>query len=412
MIETTEHEQTLLSFFAPVRSFLDDPAVSEIMINGPHQIYIDRGGCLELTGASFGNVELLTAALRNLSRRAGAAVDHKYPVLEGRLPDGSRVEALLPPASPQGPTVRIRRIVRETLSMDGLVSLDALTALAAQTLAVLVAGKVNILVAGASGSGKTSMLNALTGLVPERERMVVVQESREVQPQRRHLVHLETRRADAPQNHGEITMRQLLRAALRMRPDRLVVGDVRGGEALEVIQAMITGQGGCMGTLHATYLKDTLPHLETMIMMGDSGLSQPAIRAQAATAVQLIVQMARLQDGARKVTHISEVAGYDIDKQEYRLRDLFVRDGFGADAQNRIVSALRPCGVLPSFAPQLAEHGVSLPLEFIAEAGAVAEDAISSPHRPAVVPVFIGEWKDRDFTYGLVEPSDEPSAAK
>lgn len=411
MTETTEHEQTLLSFFAPVRSFLDDPAVSEIMINGPHQIYIDRGGCLELTEASFGNVELLTAALRNLSRRSGAPGDLKYPVLEGRLPDGSRVEALLPPASPDGPTVRIRRIAREPLNMDRLVSLDALTPLAAQTLAALVAGKVNILVAGASGSGKTSMLNALTGLVPEGERMVVIQESREVKPQRRHLVHLETRRSDA-QKHGEITMRELLRAALRMRPDRVVVGDIRGGEALEVIQAMITGQGGCMGTLHAHYLKDTLPHLETMIMMSDSGLPQAVIRAQAATAVQLIVQMARLQDGARKVTHISEVAGYDIDRQAYRVRDLFARDGFGADTQNRSVSALRPCGVLPTVASQLAERGVSLPREFIAAADAIPEDAISSPHRAAVVPVFIGEWKDRHFTYGLVDSSDEPSAAK
>lgn len=364
MIEKAVFEQTLMSFFAPVRRFLDDPSVSEIMINGPHQIYVERRGKIELVEAEFANVEALATALRNLSQFTGKLLDDKHPILEGRLPDGSRVEAVMPPVSPDGPSVSIRRFFRETLNIARLVELESMSQLAADTLAALVAGKVNILIAGGTGSGKTSMLNALSGLVPESERVIVIEDSREVQPQRPHVLQLETRPPDA-KGLGGVTIRDLFRATLRMRPDRVVVGEIRGAEALEIIQAMISGHGGCMGTLHATYPRDTLVRLETMSMMGDLGIPLGAMRVQIGSAVQLVVQVARLQDGARRVTHITEVRGYDAVRQDYELVDIFVREYHGVGEHGRLISELKPTGNLPRCTEQLTEHGVELPAELL-----------------------------------------------
>jgi pilus assembly protein CpaF len=362
MIPNHIYEGTLRSYFAPVVPFLDDPTVSEIMINGPDQVFIERRGRLELTGVRFAGREALLAALSNLSQFVGKPIDEQHPILEGRLPDGSRVEAIIPPASPDGPSISIRRFSRDTLTIERLVSFYAMTELAARALRVMVAAKLNVVIAGGTGSGKTSLLNALSGFVPEGERIVVIEDSREVQLQRAHVVQLEARPAD-PRGRGEVTIRDLFRATLRMRPDRVIVGEIRGGEALDIIQAMTSGHGGCMGTLHATYPRDTLARLETMAMMSDVGLPLQALRVQIGSAVQLIVQVSRLQDGSRKVTHVSEVAGYDLAAERYVVRDLFVRRYHGVDAQNRIVSDLVPTGVIPMFLPQLEEHGVALPTE-------------------------------------------------
>jgi pilus assembly protein CpaF len=274
------------------------------------------------------------------------------------------VEAIIPPASPDGPSIAIRRFARDTLTIERLVAFGAMTELAARALHVLVAAKLNILIAGGTGSGKTSLLNALSGFVPEGERVVVIEDSREVQLQRAHVVQLEARPAD-PRGRGAVSIRDLFRATLRMRPDRVIVGEIRGGEALDILQAMTSGHGGCMGTLHATHPRDTLVRLETMAMMSDVGLPLAALRAQIGSGVQLVVQVSRLQDGSRKVTHVSEVAGYDLAAQTYLVRDLFVRRYHGVDAQNRIVSDLVPTGVTPAFTPQLEEHGVALPAEMI-----------------------------------------------
>lgn len=369
MIPTKIFEKTLLSFFAPIRPYLDDPTVSEIMINGPDKIYVERKGVLALVDARFENEEALTAAVRNLSQYVGKPVSAQRPILEGRLPDGSRVEAILPPVAPDGPHVSIRRFFKETLTVARLVELDSLTADAASALRSFVVAKCNVLVAGGTGSGKTSMLNALSGFIPEGERVVVIEDSREVQFQKPHVVQLEARPADA-KGEGAITIRDIFRATLRMRPDRVVVGEIRGGEALDIVQAMTSGHGGCMGTLHATYPRDTLTRMETMAMMSDVEVPLAAMRTQIGSGIQIIVQVARLQDGSRKVTHVTEVTGFDIDKQAYRLQDLFIRRYSGMDRDNRIQSRLVPTGVIPSCKPQLDEHGVTLPAEMLRRAAA------------------------------------------
>jgi pilus assembly protein CpaF len=360
MIPKAVFEQTLLQFFEPIVPYLEDPAVSEVMINGPERIYVERRGLIELTPARFDNVEALNAALRNLSQYIGRPISAERPILEGRLPDGSRVEAVLPPAAPDGPHVSIRRFFKESLTIERLVSLGSMDAVLAAALGAFVEAKVNLLIAGGTGSGKTSLLNALSGLIPERERVVVIEDSREIQFQKPHVVQLEARPPD-PSGRGAVTIRDLFRATLRMRPDRVVVGEIRGGEALDIVQAMTSGHGGCMCTLHASYPKDTLTRLETMAMMSDVDLPLSALRNQIGSGIQLVLQVARLRDGSRKVTHLTEVVGFDAAAQRYELRDLFVREYAGLDEAGAVVSALVPTGELPTFMHQLTEHGVALP---------------------------------------------------
>lgn len=353
-------EETLLQFFAPIRPYLDDPAVSDIMINGPNQIYVEKKGQLHLTNARFETREALVAALRNAAQFVGKHVDELRPILEGRLPDGSRIEAVLPPAAPDGPCVSIRRFFKETLTVQKLIGFGAMTQDVALALQALVVAKLNVLVAGGTGSGKTSMLNALSSFIPDGERVVIIEDSRELQLQREHVCQLEARPAD-PKGRGEVTIRDLFRATLRLRPDRIVVGEIRSGEALDLIQAMTSGHGGCMSTLHATYPRDTTARLETMAMMSDVDMPLSALRIQLASAVNVIVQVSRLQDGSRKITHVTEVLGYDNVANQYQMQDIFVRQYHGFDAQGRIQSEIVPTGYIPRCIEQLQEHGVDLP---------------------------------------------------
>jgi len=362
MIPAEIYQKTVLSHFAPIRPFLEDPSVSEVMINGPDQIYIERKGRLELVNARFSSREALMSALRNVSQYIGKLIDEEHPILEGRLPDGSRLEAVMPPLNPDGPCVAIRRFFRETLTVERLVEFGSLTPAAAEALSACVVSKINLVVAGGTGSGKTSMLNALSGFIPATERVIAIEDSRELQLQQTHVVQLEARPAD-PRGRGAVSIRDLFRATLRLRPDRVVIGEIRGGEALDIVQAMTSGHGGCMGTLHASYPRDTMNRLETMALMSDVGLPLSALRAQIASGLQLIVQVSRLQDGSRKVTHITEVVGYDSSAQSYVLQDLFVREYQGMGADNRVQSALVATGRSPSFLPQITEHGMKLPLE-------------------------------------------------
>lgn len=372
MIPKAVFEETLLQFFAPVRAYLDDATVSEIMINGPDQIYVERNGVLEQVPAKFESREALLAALRNLSQYVGKPIDDGHLILEGRFPDGSRVQAVLPPVAPDGPHVSIRRFFKETLTVERLVELGALTGIAAATLQAMVIAKLNVFVSGGTGCGKTSMLNALSGFIPDSERVVVIEDSREIQFHKRHVLQLEARAADT-RGKGAVTIRDLFRATLRMRADRVVIGEVRGGEALDIVQAMTSGHGGCMTTLHSTHPRDTLARLETMCMMSDVDMPLVAMRQQIGSGVQVIVQLSRLPDGSRKVTHITEVMGFDPPNQRYRFQDLFVRTFTGFDEGNRSLSEFAPTGVLPSFMPQLAEHGVSLPDPVIETARAKSE---------------------------------------
>lgn len=353
-------EETLLQFFDPIRPFLEDPAVSDIMINGPNQIYVEKKGMLHLTKAKFASKEALIAALRNAAQFVGKHADEFRPILEGRLPDGSRIEAVLPPAAPDGPCVSIRRFFKETLTVQKLVNFGALTPDVAAALEALVVSKLNVLVAGGTGSGKTSMLNALSSYIPAGERVVVIEDSRELQLQRDHICMLEARPPD-PKGRGEVTIRELFRATLRLRPDRIVVGEIRSGEALDLIQAMTSGHGGCMSTLHATYPRDTMSRLETMAMMSDIEMPLSALRIQLASAVNIICQVSRLQDGSRKITHITEVLGYDAQSGQYQMQDIFVREYQGFDPKGMIISQIVPTGIIPRCQPQLQEHGVDLP---------------------------------------------------
>jgi pilus assembly protein CpaF len=352
--------ETLLQFFGPIRPFLEDPSVSEVMINGPDLIFIERKGRIEKTDARFANREALMAALRNAAQFVGKSVDPERPILEGHLPDGSRIEAVIPPAAPDGPHVAIRRFFKETLTVARLVGFGALTNDCADALRALVASKLNVVVAGGTGSGKTSMLNALSSYIPEEERVVVIEDSRELQLQRQHVVQLEARPPD-PKGRGQVSVRDLFRATLRMRPDRIVVGEIRGGEALDLIQAMTSGHGGCLTTLHATYPRDTLSRLETMAMMSDVQMPLHAMRIQLASAVNLIVQVSRFQDGSRKVSHVTEVLGFDVAKGEYITQDVFVRKHAGLGPNGEVISELVPSGTMPRALEQVHEHGLDLP---------------------------------------------------
>ena len=360
MIPTRVFAETLLGFLKPVRSFLEDPGVSEVMINGPDQVFIERRGRLELTGARFSSREAVLSALRNAAQFVGKQVDEEHPILEARLPDGSRLQAVCPPAAPDGPLVSIRRFTRDNFSPSRLVDLGTLSEDALQTLRAIVGSKLNVLIAGGTGSGKTSLLNAFSEFIPEGERVVVIEDSKEVQVQHGHVVYMEARPADA-EGRGAVSIRDLFRASLRMRPDRVVIGEIRGGEALDIIQAMVSGHGGCLGTLHATYPRDTLTRLETMAMMSDVDIPLAALRLQIASGVNVIVQASRLEDGSRKVTHITEVLAFDSTNGNYRLQNLFERRFKGRDARNELTSELVPTGALPSCESQLAEHDFSLP---------------------------------------------------
>lgn len=360
MIPREVFEESLLQFFAPIRRFLDDPNVSEVMINGPSQVFIERHGRLELTNAKFEGRDALIAALRNVAQFVGKFADERRPILEARLPDGSRVQAVLPPAAPDGPFISIRRFFKETLTVGRLMEFGALTEEAAQTLQAMVAAKLNVIIGGGTGSGKTSMLNALSSFIPEGERVVVIEDSKEVQLQRQHVLQLEARPPD-PHGRGAVSIRDLFRVTLRMRPDRLVIGEIRGGEALDIVQAMTSGHGGCMATLHSTYPRDTLTRLETMCMMSDVDMPLAALRVQIGSGVNLLAQVARLQDGSRKITHVTEVLGFDLETGTYRTQDILVRRYHGFGPNGQVQSDLVATGVLPECLPQLHEHGVDLP---------------------------------------------------
>lgn len=343
MIPKHVYESSLQTFFAPIRPYLQDESVTEVVINGPREIFFERKGRMTRADAEFSSPDQLHSALRVVAQYVGRAFDEAHPILEGRLPDGSRIEALLPPIAPDGPSVSIRRFSKDKLTMKKLVSLGALSQDAVDLLAALVECKRNIVISGGTGSGKTSLLNALSALVPKQERIVVIEDARELQLQGEHVVQLEARPPD-PKGKGAVTIRDLFRASLRMRPDRIVLGEIRSGEALDLIQAMTSGHGGCLTTVHATYPKDALSRLETMALMSGVELPLVALRSQLTSAVDIIVQTDRFRDGSRGVTHITEVVGGE--SEERKLVDLYVRQ------KGRLVST----GRVPACAQLLESH--------------------------------------------------------
>jgi pilus assembly protein CpaF len=361
MIPVEVYAQTIRGFLTPVHRYLDDESVTEIMINGPDEVFVEQRGKLFRTDAVF-SPEELRSAIHNIAQFQGVTVDSERPILEARLPDGSRVEAILPPAGSKGPHVAIRRFSKDKLTVEKLLQLGALTHTAAEALCMLVEHKQNVIVAGGTGSGKTSMLNCLSSFIPSGERVVVIEDARELQLQGDHVVQLETQKPD-PNGRGGVTTGDLFKATLRMRPDRIVVGEIRGGEALELVQAMTSGHGGCMSTVHATYPSDTLNRLETMALMSKVSLPLSALRSQIASAVDIIVQTSRMRDGSRGVTHITEVTGTD-GSGNYTLADLFVRSGNESSGQ----SSLAPTGNMPRCIETIHSCGSRLPEQMYAAA--------------------------------------------
>jgi len=356
MISPQVYDRTLRQFFAPIVPFLDDDSVSEILINGPSEIVIERSGKLVSTDAHFVDEDQLLAAIRHLGQFVGRRVDRGNPILEARFPDGSRVEAVLPPASPNGPHVAIRRFAKETLTIERLLAFGALSPESVELLRGLVACKQNIIVAGGTGSGKTSLLNALSAFIGDGERVVVIEDASELQLQNPHVVQFEAQVANA-RGKGGVSIRDLFRATLRLRPDRIVVGEIRGGEALELVQAMTSGHGGCMSTVHATYPRDTLSRLETMALMSDVELPMRALRSQVASAIDIVVQTGRLSDGSRCVTHIAEVVGLS-ENNSYEISELFRRTIDGKDPDGRLHTRFVPTGVRPQCWEQMVALGL------------------------------------------------------
>ncbi len=313
---------TVDHYLAPIKAYLDDPAVAEVMINGHDEIYIEKHGELIRTPARFSDREAYASATNNILQFTGKSLYDDVSLIDARLPDGSRVHVAKQPCSRHGMAMTIRKFSNSMLDVDWLVEIGSMTLAAKEYLQIAVRAEANLLVAGGTSSGKTSLLNALSGFIPSNQRIVVIEDSAELQPQQAHVISMETKPPDR-YGRGEVGINRLFRSSLRLRPDRIVIGEVRGGEALDMIQAMTSGHGGSMGTLHANNPRDALNRLETMALMSDIELPLHALRAQVASAIDVVVQMHRHLGGRRILTQISEVLPLSEDGQ-YRLKDLFI----------------------------------------------------------------------------------------
>lgn len=359
----TVFAQTLAIYLKPVQELLDDNSVSEVLINGPSEVYVERKGKLHLTQCRFDHEDHVMALAKNIAQYVGRILGAETPLLDARLPGGSRVHITLPPVSRKGVCIAIRKFFREALTMQKLIDFGSLSAPAAEFLDACVKVEQNIIIAGGTGSGKTSMLNALSALIPEDQRIIVIEDSTELQLQQPHLLYYETRPADRG-GRGEITMRNLFRSVMRMRPDRVIIGEVRGGECIDMIQAMTSGHKGSMSTVHASSPRETLSRIETLALMGGLDIPLWALRSQISMALDVLVQVSRNTDGTRKVTAVCEVLGTDKDN-EYQLRELFQWKGQGKDPNGKILGQLEPTGLLPTFAEHIKLSGLRFPRDMI-----------------------------------------------
>ncbi|MGF9650246.1 CpaF family protein [Pseudarthrobacter oxydans] len=351
----------------PMQRYLDDPSVTEIMVNRADQIYVERNGHLFLTDTKFSSEEALRRVIERIVTRIGRRIDESSPLVDARLADGSRVNAIIPPLAVNGASLTIRKFGREALTVQKLISFGSLSPEMAELLQACVLAKMNIIVSGGTGTGKTTMLNVLSSFIPATDRIVTIEDAVELQLQQDHVVRLESRPANI-EGKGEVSIRDLVRNSLRMRPDRIVVGEVRGGESLDMLQAMNTGHDGSISTVHANSPRDAVARLETLVLMAGMDLPLRAIREQIASAVNLIVHISRLRDGSRRVTHITEVQGMEGDI--VTLQDAFVFDySAGIDANGRFLGKPIPTGVRPRFTDRFDELGIKIsPAVFGAQA--------------------------------------------
>ncbi|MCX6078832.1 MAG: CpaF family protein [Chloroflexi bacterium] len=346
--------------FGPIQPLLDDPDVSEVMVNGPKKVYVEKKGKLIKTGVTFENNQGVLRVIDRIILPLGRHIDADSPTVDARLPDGSRVNAVIPPVAIDGASITIRKFRKDKLSMEQLVEFGSISAPMAEFLKACVISRLNIIVSGGTGSGKTTLLNVLSSLIPETERIVTIEDAAELQLQQEHVVRLETKAASID-GKGQVTIRDLVRNSLRMRPDRIIVGECRGGETLDMLQAMNTGHDGSLTTLHANTPRDALSRTETMVLMAGMDLPIKVIRQQVSAAIDLIVQQTRLKDGSRKVTSITEVAGMEGDT--IVLTEVFRFEQTGMSQDGKIIGQLKPTGIRPLFTPRLEAAGFKLPPE-------------------------------------------------
>ncbi|MEV0720361.1 CpaF family protein [Asanoa sp. NPDC050611] len=343
----------------PVEPLLRDPDITEIMVNGPDRIYVERFGQIHQVDAAFVDEEHLRRVIDRIVWRVGRRVDEASPMVDARLPDGSRVNVVLPPIALDGPMLTIRKFAREAFTVEDLIGFGTVSPELAQLLYACVRGRLDVVISGGTGSGKTTTLNVLSGFIPANERIVTIEDAAELQLRQEHVLRLEARPPNI-EGRGEITIRDLVRNALRMRPDRIVVGEVRDGAALDMLQAMNTGHNGSLTTVHANAPRDSIARLETMAMMAGLDLPVRAIREQVSSAVDLIIHQERMRDGARRVTQVAEVIG--MEGEVVTLQDLFVFDHrAGFDEHGRHQGTLRWTGLRPRFLDTLADAGVPVP---------------------------------------------------
>jgi pilus assembly protein CpaF len=343
--------------FGPLEPFLADETISEIMVNGPKNIYVERKGRLERTNVQFESNDHVMRIIDRIVAPLGRRIDESSPYVDARLPDGSRVNAIIPPLALNGPTITIRKFFRIPLTIEKMVEYGSVTAESVEFLKACVQSRLNILVSGGTGSGKTTLLNILSGFIPDDERIVTIENAAELQLRQEHVVTLESRPPNI-ESRGEVTIRDLVINALRMRPDRILVGECRGSEALDMLQAMNTGHDGSMTTLHANAPRDALSRMETMVLMAGMDLPHRAIREQIASAIDVIIQQERMRDGSRRVINISEVQG--MEGEIITMSDIFAFERTGVE-NGKIIGKLVPTGLRPRFMEKIEASGIRLP---------------------------------------------------
>ncbi len=353
----------------PIERLLVDPEVTEIMVNGPYEVWVERAGRLHDAQIRFNDESHLRRIINKMVAQVGRRIDEASPMVDARLPDGSRVNAIIPPLSLSGPLLTIRKFTKNRLDLDAFIQLGTLTREAIDFLDCCIRAELNILVSGGTGSGKTTLLNALSTAIPDDDRIVTIEDAAELLLNQRHVLRLESRPANI-EGDGAVAIRDLVRNSLRMRPDRIIVGEVRGAEALDMLQAMNTGHDGSLTTLHANTPRDALARVETMVLMAGYDLPVRAIRQQVASALDLIVHLERMQDGVRRVTAITEVQRMESDV--ITLQDLYEYKVEGIDSDGKVHGRLQPTGLRPAFTHKFAKHGLELPSDLFSYPRAVS----------------------------------------